>query len=70
MVIGNQPVAWKEFCAEYLLKEDQESMDWCTGHCSITEIVLKMVLNNIHSINQLSSSKSSCWLLEMDFMDP
>ena len=29
------------------LKEIQESMDRCTGHCDITEILLKTVLNTI-----------------------
>ena len=34
------------------LKERQESMDGCTGHCNITEILLKMALNTIQSINE------------------
>ena len=34
-----------------LLKELQESMDTCTGFCIITEILLKMALNTIQSIN-------------------
>ena len=38
--VRKQPVAWKEYCAEYWLKELQESMDRCTGHCDITEILL------------------------------
>ena len=29
--LGKQPVAWKEYCAQYWLKELQESMDRCTG---------------------------------------
>ena len=41
MVMGKQPVAWKEYCAEYQLKERQESMYRYTGHHDITEIVLK-----------------------------
>ena len=45
--MGKQLVAWREYCAEYWLKELQESMDWCTGHRNITEILLKMVLNTI-----------------------
>ena len=36
----SKPVAWKEYCAEYRLKELQESMDRFTGHCDITEILL------------------------------
>ena len=27
--VGKQPVAWKEYCAEYWLKELQESMYMC-----------------------------------------
>ena len=45
-------MAWKEYCAEYWLKELQESMDRCTGCCDITEILMKMALNTIQSINQ------------------
>ena len=29
--VGKQPVAWKEYYAEYWLKERQESMDMCTA---------------------------------------
>ena len=49
--VGKQPVAWKECCAENWLKELQESIDRCTGHRDITEILLKMALNTIQSIN-------------------
>ena len=45
-------MAWKEYCAEYWLKEIQENMDRCTGRRDITEILLKMSLNTIQSINQ------------------
>ena len=38
--VGKQPVAWEELCAECCLKELQESMDRCTGHHDITEILL------------------------------
>ena len=44
-----QPVAWKEYCAEYWLKEHQESMDRYSGHRNITEILLKTALNTIQS---------------------
>ena len=47
--VGKQPVAWIEYCAG--LKELQESMDGCTGHYDITEILLKTALNTIQSIN-------------------
>ena len=50
--VGKQPVDWKEYCAEYWLKELQESMDRCTGRRDITEILLKTALNTIQSINQ------------------
>ena len=43
-------MAWKEYRAEYRLKEAQESMDRCTGHHDIIEILLKKVLNAIQSI--------------------
>ena len=44
--VGNQPVAWKECCAEYWFKEVQKSIDRCTGRRRIT------ALNTIQSINQ------------------
>ena len=34
--VGKQPVASKEYCAEYWLKELQENMDKCTGCRDIT----------------------------------
>ena len=37
--LGKQAVAWIEYCVEYWLKELQESMDRCTGHCDITKIL-------------------------------
>ena len=37
---------------EYWLKELQESMDRCTGHCYISEILLKTALNTIQAVNQ------------------
>ena len=51
--VGKQPVAWKEYCMEYWLKEHQESMDRCTGCTDITEILLKMALNTIQSIQSI-----------------
>ena len=39
--VGKQPVAWKEYCVGYWLKELQESMDRCTGRRGITKILLK-----------------------------
>ena len=47
-------MAWKEYCAEYLLKELQESMDRCTGRLDMTEVLLKTALNTIQSINYVS----------------
>ena len=35
--VGKQPVAWKEYCMEYWLKEFQESMDRCTDCPDITD---------------------------------
>ena len=51
--VGKQPVAWKEYCEEYWLKEP-ESIDRCTGHHDITEILLKMALNTIQSILKIA----------------
>ena len=49
--VGKEPVAWKEDCAEYWIKELQESMDRCTGRRDMTEILLKTALNSIQSIS-------------------
>ena len=49
--IGKQPVAWKEYCVVYWLKELQESMDRCTGCSDMTEILLKTAFNTMQSIN-------------------
>ena len=57
--VGKQPVDMEEYCAEYCLKERQESMDRCTGHGDIPEILLKMTLNTLQSINQ-SINKTLC----------
>ena len=46
--IGKQPVVWKEYCAEYWLKELQESKNNCIGCLDKTEITLKMAFNTIH----------------------
>ena len=54
-----QPVAWKEHCAEYCLKKN--NMDMYTGHRDITEILLKMALNTIQSIN-LSENSRKAWI--------
>ena len=51
--VGKQPAAWKEYCAEYWLKELQKSMDRCTGRRDITEILLNTTLNTIQSINSM-----------------
>ena len=50
--VVKQPVAWKEYCAEYFLKDLQENMDRCTGRRDVTEILLKTALNTRQSINQ------------------
>ena len=57
--VGKQPVAWTEYCAEYWLKELQESMDWCTGRHDITEVLLSFVENGIkhHTINTILGKK-------------
>ena len=48
--VGKQPVAWREYCAEYWLTAIQESMDRCTGRRVITEILLKNGVKR-HKIN-------------------
>ena len=58
--VEKQPVAWKEYCAEFWLKELQESMDRCTVCCDITEILLKKVLNTIQSTNQSINHCNGC----------
>ena len=58
---GKQPVAWKEYCAEYWLKELQESIDRCTAYHDITEILLKTALNTIQLINFIFINHAS-WL--------
>ena len=50
--MGKQPVAWKEYCAEYWFNELLKSMDRCTGCHGIMELLLKMALHTIKSINQ------------------
>ena len=65
-VLGKQPVVWEEYCAEYWLKELQESMDRCSGCCAITEILLKMASYTKQSMNQpsvcpLVGNRRKCW---------
>ena len=55
--VEKQPLAWKEYCSEYWLKELQESIDRCTGCRNVTEILLKMALNTIQSIIQSKQGK-------------
>ena len=50
--LGKQPVAWKEYWAEYWIRELRESMNRCTGRIDITKLLLKTALNTIQSINQ------------------
>ena len=57
--VGKQSVVWEEYCAKYWLKELQESVDRCTGHRNIKEILLKTALNTIQSIKQLLSCLST-----------
>ena len=49
--VGKQPVAWKEYCAEYWLKELQEGMDKCTGCRDVTEVLLKTALTPYNQSN-------------------
>ena len=50
--MGKHQVALKEYCVEFLLKEElQESTDRCTGHHDIhvTDILLETMFNTIRS---------------------
>ena len=70
--VGKQPVAWKEYCAEYWLKELQESMNGCTGRHDVTEILLKTAINTIESINQSISQSINKRTMDLEifsFMD-
>ena len=49
--LGKQPVTWKKYCAEYMLKKIRDSMERNTGRCDITEEILETALNTIQSIN-------------------
>ena len=56
---GKQPMAWKEFCAEFWSREFQENMDRCTGRLDATEITLKSALNtNLHFTTGLQWDKA------------
>ena len=50
--VGKQPVSWEEYCADYWLKETQESMDRCTCHRDIYEKTVEKGVKH-HTINQL-----------------
>ena len=58
--VGKQPVARKEYCAEYWLKELQENMNRCTDRRDITEVLYKTALNTIQSINHSFLSMRFC----------
>ena len=51
--VGKQPVAWEEYCEECWLKDLQARVDRCTGHCNITEILMKTAFNQL--INSLTA---------------
>ena len=57
MHVQKKLVAPKENCAGHWLKELQKSIDWCTGHRDITEILLKKALNTIKIIHSISFEK-------------
>ena len=49
--VVKEPVALKENCVEYWLKELQESMDWCTGCLDTSKILLKKALTLYQTTN-------------------
>ena len=65
--VGKQPVAWKELCVKYWLKEPQESMVRRTGHHNISNSIIclefqsinrKNTVDNFHfQINKIGISK-------------
>ena len=57
--VGEQPMAWEKYCAEYSLKVLKESIDRCTGCRHMAEMVL---INK--SISQ-SINQSTLWLFSM-----
>ena len=50
--LGKPPVALREFQTEYWLEKTQKSMDRCTGHHDIIEIMFKTALNNVQSVSR------------------
>ena len=50
--VEKQAVAWKNYCAEFWLKELPESGGIRTGRRNITEMHLKTTLNTIQSVSQ------------------
>ena len=64
--VGKQPMAWKEHCAEYWLKEVHESMDRFTGRRDVTEteITSKTIVKpcnrsiNLYVKRQLKGNKN------------
>ena len=64
MDVGMHPMAWKEYCVEYQLKDLQESMDRCTGRCDITETVENGLKD--HSINQLKCNSMAVSHIDFD----
>ena len=61
--VGKQPLAWKKILCGVLVKRTAESMDRCTGRRDITEILLKMAVNTIRSINQFVNGGLTFFLL-------
>ena len=53
--VGKQPLTWKEYCAEYWLKEVKGGMNRCTGDHDIIEILLKMAFHTIQSSTKLKT---------------
>ena len=63
-------MAWKEYCAEYWLNELWESMDRFTDCRDMTEILLKIALNTIQSIDQLFQELASAVNLDVSSRVP
>ena len=62
--VEKQPVAQKNYCSEYWLKELQGRMGICTGRCDMTiEIQLKTALNTTQYNQSINQSINQSYLL-------
>ena len=65
--VGKQPVARKEYCAEYWLKELQESMDRCTGRYIRNTVENGVKHHSVYQYNGFSRYKSFSKVVSLSF---